>query len=311
MLGERRKKSFLKKMWQDRTLVLMVLPAVIMLIMFNYIPMSGLVLAFKKFNYSLGLYKSPWVGLENFRFLFVMGDTFWRITRNTILYYFAFTIVGTIVEVAIAIAINELVLKRASKLIQSIMIMPMFLSWVAVRYIVDAMLAYDSGVISNFICNLTGNNINFYMQPEYWPLILVIVNLWKTAGYGSVLYLSALSGIDPQLYEAATIDGANRRQERRYITIPMLSSIIIVKTLLGLGSIMHSETGIFYQVTKNIGSLYSTTQVLDSYLLNAIQTSTNFSTTAAATLYQSVIGLILIIVVNAIVRRISPENAMY
>ena len=257
-------------------LTLMALPALALMILFNYVPMSGLVLAFKKFDYSKGLFWSPWNGLENFRLLFLSGDTFWRITRNTLLYYVMFTAVGTICEVALAIGIYELVFKKLGKGIQSILILPTFISFVAVSYIVEALLQNNTGLVNQFLMSLGKESIYFYMESKYWPMILLLVKIWKGTGYGSVLYLATLSGVDTQLYEAAMLDGANRRQQRRYITLPMLLPMITIMLLLSIGSVMHSDTGIFYQTTKNIGALYETTQVLDSYVLNAIMKSSNY-----------------------------------
>lgn len=303
--------SFGKRLWKDRTLVLMALPAVVLLIMFNYIPMTGLILAFKKFDYKLGLYRSPWNGLTNFKQLFLVGDTFWRITRNTVGYYILFTVVGTICQIALAIAVHELVFKKFSKTVQCILILPTFISAVALRYIVSSMLQLDVGVVNKLIVNFGGNQMNFYLEPKYWPLILTIVNTWKGTGYGSVLYLSVLAGIDGELYDAAMVDGAGTWQRIRYITLPCLIPMVSVRLLLGLGSIMHSDTGLFFEVTKNTGALYPTTQVLDSYLLNAITKTTSYGQTAAATLYQSVIGLVMVVGVNLIVRKISPEDALF
>lgn len=307
----KKKSNFFRRLWYDRSLVLMAMPAVILLVLFNYIPMTGLVLAFKKFDFSLGLYKSPWCGLENFRYLFLVGDTFWKITRNTVGYYIAFTAIGVVTEVLIAIGINELVFKRAGKIMQSIMIMPTFISYVAVSYIVYALLRPNIGMIPQILASLEIKSPSFYMTKEYWPFILIIVNTWKNAGYGSVLYLATLTGIDPELYEAASLDGANVWHKMRYITIPMLSTMIVIKVLLGLGNIMHSNTGLFYQVTRNMGPLYDTTQVLDSYVLNSIMTSNNYGASSATTFYQSVVGLIMVVSVNLIVRKISPEHSLF
>lgn len=273
-------KKRLHRVWKDRTLILMALPALIILILFSYVPMSGLVLAFKDFDYSLGLYKSPWCGLENFRLLFLNGGTYWRITRNTIGYYLLFTAVGTICDVGLAIAIYELTFKKMGKALQSIMILPTFISWVAVSYLVSAFLQNNTGLLNQLLVSMGKEQIAFYLEKQYWPWILLIVRIWKGVGYGSVLYLATLSGIDLQLYEAATLDGANRRQQRRYITLPMLLPMITIMTLLSVGGILHSDTGLFYQVTKNTGALYETTQVLDSYLLNAIMTSADYSSVA-------------------------------
>ena len=306
-----RRKKWINRLWRDKVLVLMCVPALVMVILFNYVPMSGLVLAFKKFDYSLGLYRSPWNGFENFRHLFLAGNTYWRITRNTVLYFLLFTAVGTICNVLLAIGINELAFKRSAKYLQSIMIMPTFISYIAVTYIVAAFLENKTGMINKFRVAIGQTPIKFYLEAQYWPFILTIVKIWKGTGYGSVLYLATLSGIDPNLYEAAALDGANARQKMWYITLPLLIPMVTIMTLLSLGSIMHSDTGLFYQVTKNTGALYKTTQVLDSYVLNSIMTNSNYGMTAATTFYQSLIGCIMVVGTNLIVRKVSPENALF
>ena len=304
-------KTFMKRAWRDRTLLLMCIPALVIIIMFSYVPMTGLVMAFKKFDYSLGLYKSPWVGLKNFKMLFLNASAYWRVTRNTVVYYFLFTIVGTICEVGLAIAIYEMVFKKLGKILQSILILPTFISWVAVNYLVEAFLQNNTGLINQLLVSLGMEQIFFYLKSEYWPLILTIVKVWKNTGYGSVLYLATLSGIDTQLYEAAVLDGATPAQQRRYITLPMLYPMITIMLLLGVGNILRSDTGLFYTVTKNSGALYETTQVLDSYLLNAMKTSSDFGGMAAMTFYQSVVGCILVVVTNLIARKVSPENSLF
>ena len=306
-----RRKKWINRLWRDKVLVLMCVPALVMVILFNYVPMSGLVLAFKKFDYSLGLYRSPWNGFENFRHLFLAGNTYWRITRNTVLYFLLFTAVGTICNVLLAIGINELAFKRSAKYLQSIMIMPTFISYIAVTYIVAAFLENKTGMINKFRVAIGQTPIKFYLEAQYWPFILTIVKIWKGTGYGSVLYLATLSGIDPNLYEAAALDGANARQKMWYITLPLLIPMVTIMTLLSLGSIMHSDTGLFYQVTKNTGALYKTTQVLDSYVLNSIMTNSNYGMTAATTFYQSLIGCIIVVGTNLIRRKVSPENALF
>lgn len=303
--------KFGKSLWKDRTLVLMALPAVIILIMFSYVPMTGLVLAFKRFDYSKGLYGSPWCGLKNFQQLFTVGDTFWRMTKNTIMYYLLFTITGVIAEIAIALGISELYFKKTAKYLHSGMILPTFISSVALSYIVAAVLDKKTGMLNHMIASFGGNTINFYLSADYWPLILTIVNLWCCSGYGSVLYLSALSGIDQELYEAAALDGAGTFKRIRYITIPMLIPMVSIKLLLGLGGIMNSNTGYFYQVTKNSGALYKTTQVLDSYVLNSIKKSGDYGATSAVTFYQSTVGCFMLVTVNLIVKKISPENSLF
>ncbi|MBQ8231369.1 MAG: sugar ABC transporter permease [Lachnospiraceae bacterium] len=305
-------KKDLKSLWRDRELIIMSLPAVILVVMFKILPWSGLQLAFKKFSYAKGLFGSPWVGLNNFKFLFLSGDVFVRMTRNTVAYFVLFTAAGTIGAVALAIALNEMVFKRSAKMMQSVMIMPTFISYVAITFIVNALLDYQVGMINQAITSGGGKAIQFYMEAKYWPLILTIVHIWKNVGYSSVLYLSVLAGVDPEMYDAAAIDGANTFQKIRYVTIPMLIPMISIRTLMSLGNIMESDTGLFYRVTKNTGALYPTTQVLDSYVMNAIMnTGGNFSTTAAVTFYQSIIGFALTIIVNLIVRKKSPEHALF
>ena len=307
---KKKKETFFRKLWKQRAWVFLALPAFILLFMFDYMPMTGLVLAFKNFNYTDGLYNSPWCGLNNFRFLFQSAPTFIRIIRNTVAYYVIFTVVDVILCVGIAIAINELVFKRWGKFTQSCMILPTFISYIAISFIAYLFLA-NNGLLNSIRGFFGLAPVNWYLTPKPWWLILTIVHVWKGVGYGSVLYLSALTGVDQQMYEAAALDGATGWQKIRYITLPMLVPMITTMVLLGLGNVLHSDTGLFYQVTKNSGFLMSSTQVMDSYVLNAIDNGVNFSSTAAVSLLQSVIGMILVVVTNLIVRRQAPENALF
>ena len=303
--------KLLKNTYKNKTLLFMALPAVVIMILFNYVPMFGLVLAFKKFNFAKGIFGSDWCGLDNFKYLFLVGETAWKLTRNTVLYYIAFTITGTVGSVMLAIGINEMVLKKTGRMFQSFMILPTFISYIAVSFVVYAFLKNDTGMLNRLIVSLGGESIRFYQDDSKWPIILLIVNMWKQIGYGSVLYLSVLTGIDPNLYEAAAIDGASAKQKMWYITLPMLVPMVIIRTLMGLGRIMHSDTGLFYQGTKNSPALYDTTQVLDSYVLNAIMSSTDYGMTAATTFYQSIIGFVMVVGTNLIIRKISPDNALF
>ena len=303
--------KLLKNTYKNKTLLFMALPAVVIMILFNYVPMFGLVLAFKKFNFAKGIFGSDWCGLDNFKYLFLVGETAWKLTRNTVLYYIAFTITGTVGSVMLAIGINEMVLKKTGRMFQSFMILPTFISYIAVSFVVYAFLKNDTGMLNRLIVSLGGESIRFYQDDSKWPIILLIVNMWKQIGYGSVLYLSVLTGIDPNLYEAAAIDGASAKQKMWYITLPMLVPMVIIRTLMGLGRIMHSDTGLVYQVTKNSPALYDTTQVLDSYVLNAIMSSTDYGMTAATTFYQSIIGFVMVVGTNLIIRKISPDNALF
>ena len=264
-------------------------------------------MAFEKFDYVGGLFGSQWVGLDNFEFLLKSKDTFLNMTKNTLLYYLVFTALGTVLNVTVAICIDQLAFKRAGKTMQTLMIIPVFISYAAVQFIVFAFIDARTGMINHVL----GTRTRFYSTAGYWPGILTIVKIWKDTGYGSVLYMSVLAGIDTALYEAADIDGANKWQQIKHITIPSLIPMITVMLLLSVGNVMRSDTGLFYQVTRNNGALYSTTQVIDSYVLNQIMGSSNFGFTAAASFFQSVVGLLLMLFANFTVRKIEPEGALF
>lgn len=300
-------KGFWKNTWRHRAHVVMALPAVLVLFFFFYVPMAGLCVAFKTYDYSKGLWTSPWCGLENFKFLTASKATFANMTANTLVYYLIFTILGTFLNIVIAIAIDQLVFKRLGKVMQSIMIIPIFISFAAVQFIVYAYLSTDNGML-NSVFHLS---TRWYSEAKYWPTILTIVKIWNSVGYGSVLYMSVLAGISSDLYEAAEIDGAGRWQRIVHITLPSLVPMITIMLLLSVGSIMHSDTGLFYQVTRNSGTLYSTTQVIDSYVLNAIFKNSNFGFVAATSFFQSIVGTLLILLANAVVRKLEPDNALF
>lgn len=303
-------KDFFRNTWKHRTHLIMCIPVIMILFLFNYMPMAGLVMAFKKLDYGKGIWSSPWVGLDNFKFLLASGKTFWRMTQNTLFYYLVFTIVGTILNIVVAIAIDQMVFKRIGKVFQSIMIVPVFISYAAVQFVVYAFCS-NNGLVNNIIETFGSDGVRWYTGAKYWPIILLIVKIWNGVGYGSVLYMSVLAGIDQQMYEAAQIDGANTRKQIWNITLPSLIPMITIMLLLSVGGIMRSDTGLFYQVTRNSGILYSTTQVIDSYILNAILTTPDYGFTAATTFYQSVVGLVLILVANGIVRKAAPENSLF
>ena len=290
-----------------RALILMALPGVLILFFFDYIVMGGLVLAFKNFDYRLGIWSSPWSGIENFRFLIASRSTFFTITRNTLMYYVIFTVTGMILEISLAIAMDQLVFKRIGKVMQSIFVIPVFISFTAVQFIVYAFLSTDMGMINH----LFGVSVRWYLEAKYWPVILTIVKLWSGTGYGAVLFMSVLAGIDPGLYEAAQMDGAGKWQQIWHITLPLLKPMVTIMLLLSVGGVLHSDTGLFYQVTRNSGSLYDTTQVLDSYILNAVFHNADFGFTAAASFFQSVVGTMLILLANMAVRRIDPDDSLF
>ena len=300
-------KNFLKNTWKHRAHVLMAMPVFLILFFIMYVPMSGLIMAFEDYNFNLGIFGSPFCKLDNFKFMIASKDLFVRMTRNTILYYLLFTSVGTLLNVVLAIAIDQFMLKRCAKTMQTLMIIPVFISYAAVQFIVYAFIDSRSGIINNVL----GTSTKFYSTANLWPWILLIVKMWKDTGYGSVLYMSVLAGIDSELYEAAEIDGAGKWRRIWHITLPSLIPMITVMLLLSVGNVMRSDTGLFYQVTRNNGRLFEYTQVIDSYVLNSIKKSSDFGYTAAASFFQSVVGLVLMLFANWLVKKIEPENALF
>lgn len=300
-------KGFLENTWKHRAHVVMALPAILILFFIMYVPMAGLVMAFKSFDYTKGIWGSPWNGIDNFKYLLASKSTFITMTKNTIMYYVIFTGVGTFLNVVLAIAIDQFAFKKVGKTMQTVMIIPIFISYAAVQFIVYAFISTDTGILNNSL----GMSTRFYSTASVWPLILTIVKIWNSVGYGSVLYMSVLAGIDTEMYEAAEIDGANKWQKIWHITLPALVPMITVMLLLSVGNIMRSDTGLFYQVTRNSGILYSTTQVIDSYVLNAIFKNSNFGFTAATSFFQSIVGLLLMLFANGVVRKMSPDNALF
>lgn len=300
-------KGFLQNTWKHRAHVIMALPVFLILFFIMYVPMGGLVLAFKKYDFTKGIWGSPWNGIENFKFLIASKATFISITKNTLMYYVIFTALGTFLNVVLAIAIDQFIFKKTAKVMQTIMIIPVFISYAAVQFIVYAFISTDTGILNNTF----GMSTRFYSTASLWPWILTIVKIWNSVGYGSVLYMSVLAGIDTELYEAAQIDGANKWRQIWHITLPSLIPMITVMLLLSVGGVMRSDTGLFYQVTRNSGTLYETTRVIDSYVLNAIFKNSDFGFTAATTFFQSIVGLIMMLLSNGLVRKIAPENALF
>jgi ABC-type polysaccharide transport system, permease component len=288
----------------------MMIPGIIYLLINNYAPMGGLIIAFKKFNYHDGIFKSAWVGLKNFKFLFKTQDAF-LITRNTILYNTVFIILGTIIALAVAIMLNEIRSKKAKQVYQTFILIPFLISMVIVSYIVFAFLSSDNGFINNTFFAALNNRINWYTEPKYWPFILVIVYLWKNFGYSSIIYFATVIGIDSSLYEAAVVDGANKWKQLWNVTLPGLKPTIITLTLLSIGRIFYSDFGLFYQVTKNSGPLANVTSTIDTYVYKGLTTSPNIGKTAAAGFYQSLVGFALVLLANFIVRKLDKDNALF
>lgn len=292
-------------------LYLMFIPGFVYLIINNYLPMSGIWFAFTKINYQKGLWNGDFVGWNNFKYLFATSDAFY-ITRNTILYNLAFIIIGTLLSIIIAIALNALRVKFFRGVSQAFIMLPYMISTVIISYLVYGFLSPESGLINNSILSPLGlDSINWYSEAKYWPFILIFVNSWKTAGYNSIIYFSSLVGFDRSYYEAAEIDGGTKWQQTIYITIPLLKPTIIVTTILALGRIFYSDFGLFYQVTLNSGALYKVTNVIDTYVYRGLMKSGDIGMSTAACAYQSLVGFIIVLIANLIIRKISPDDALF
>ncbi len=292
-------------------LLMLALPGLLYFLVNNYVPMAGVFIAFKDVSFAKGIFLSDWNGFANFEFLFQTSDA-WIMTRNTLLYNTAFIVLGTIGSIFIALLMSELLNKAYSKLYQSGLVLPNLISMVVLSYLVYAFLNADSGFVNRSILRPLGlPEISWYSEPEYWPYLLVIIQMWKTAGYGSIVYFAFIAGIDKSIYEAAKIDGAGKLKQIRTITLPLLKPTIVILGLMSIGRIFNSDFGLFYQVPMNAGALYSTTQTIDTYVYRALMQVNDVGMSAAAGLYQSVVGFALVIAANAIVKKVNADNALF
>lgn len=310
-----KKKGFLKNVWQYKALILMALPGVIWFIFFFYIPVLANVVAFKDFHISpdgflASLRESPWVGFDNFKFLFASNDA-WLITKNTLLYNIVFLAFNLFFAIAFAIIMSELRNKKLVKVYHTMSLLPYFLSWVVISYFVYAFLSPDKGIINQWINNMGGESINWYADPKWWPFIFVFMSVWKSLGYNSIIYYASVVGIDQSYYEAAMVDGANKWQQIKNVTLPQLLPMISVLLILNIGGIFRADFGLFYQVPQNSGALYQVTAVLDTYIYNGLTATGDFGMTAAAGLYQSVVGALLLLAANLVVRKLEPDSALF
>lgn len=292
-------------------LTLMALPGLFYLLINNYLPMFGMVIAFKDINFSRGILQSDWVGFKNFEFLFKTSDAF-IITRNTLLYNLSWIAIGTVAAIFVAIMLNEIKNKFFSSFYRSVILLPHFISIIIISYLVYAALSLDTGFMNKTILPALGlEDISWYFEPKYWPYILTIVYFWKSLGYSVIVYFASIIGIDEEYYEAAKLDGASKWQQVRLITLPLLSPVIIMLILLGIGRIFYSDFGLFLQVPMNSGALYETTNVIDTYVFRGLLGLGDISMSAAAGVYQSLVGFILVVAANLIIRRISKESALF
>lgn len=287
-------------------LTVMALPGVVLMVLFKYLPLSGIILAFKKYNIRDGIFGSAWNGLKNFEYLFKTKDA-WIITRNTLGYNLLFIALDLVLAVTMAIVLNELHQKKTAKVFQTVFMAPYFLSWVVVSFIAYSFLSVDNG----FINRTFGTEITWYSQKSAWPFILIIFQVWKTLGYSTVMYLGSIVGISNDYYEAALMDGATKWQQIKYITLPSLKSMMIVLTILAIGKIFYADFGLFYQLPRNSGPLFPVTNVIDTYVYRSLKENGNIGMAAAANLYQSLIGFVLVLSSNFAVRKIDKDSALF
>lgn len=303
----KRRRTFVKYL----PLTLLMLPGLAYLLINNYLPLLGMFIAFKNINYSKGIFGSDWVGFKNFEYLFRTSDAF-IITRNTILYNAAFIIIGTILAIAFAILLNEVRKKVLSRFYQSVIVLPHLISFVVVGYLAYAAFSMETGFMNKTILPFFGiDEISWYTEPKYWPYILTLVHLWKSVGFSCIIYLASIISIDTEYYEAATLDGASKWQQIRSITVPLIMPVIVMLTLLGIGRIFYSDFGLFYQVPMNAGAIADTTNVIDTYVYRGLMVLGDIGMASAAGVYQSIVGFVLVLGANYIVRKINRENALF
>lgn len=299
-----------KRVWQTRVLLVMCLPAILFFFLLSYMPMPGIYIAFVQYNYRDGIFGSQFVGLRNFDYLWRSGRLL-QLTRNTILYNLAFITLGNLLAVFIAVLLNEMQSRLFKKVTQTMMFLPYFISQVLVGILVFNMLNFDTGFVNNILTSLGMEPWGPYSDPNVWPVILVIVYLWQQTGYNSVVYFAAIMGIDSETVEAAKVDGANAFQRIRYIIIPSLKPTIVILLLFALGGIVKGNFGLFYNIIGTNSLLYSTTDIIETFVYRATMTDFNFSNASAVGLYQSLIGFIIIMVVNFVVKKIDPEYSLF
>ncbi len=291
-------------------LLLMLLPSLIYTIVFSYIPMTGIILAFKRYQYAGGIYLSPWNGLNNFKALMISGKL-GMVTRNTLLYNIAFISLGVVFEMGSAILLNELFSRFFRKLSQSLMFLPYFISWVVAGAIMYNIFNYEKGVFNHILTILGATPFDLYNSPSAWPYVIIFLRLWKQTGYGSVVYLAAITGLDQEMFEAASIDGANAWQKIRYLTIPSLMPTMMILVLLGIGNIFRGDFGLFYQTVRSSALLQPATDVIDTYVFRLLIDNGDIGVSAAASLYQSVLCFVTITISNALVKKANPDYALY
>lgn len=304
------KHPFLYKLSKYKILLLMILPTLLYYLIFSYLPMFGVILAFKKYDYSLGILKSPLVGLDNFKFFFKSGQAF-VVTRNTFLYNVAFIFIGNAMQLITAIFLTEIGSKKVRKAAQTCIFFPHFISWVVVGAFIYNVFSFDYGILNTVLKSMSLSPVNVYTEPKYWPFIIVVLEVWKGLGYGSVVYMATITGIDTSIYEAAEIDGANIMQRIWYITVPTLRSTMITLVLLALGRVFRGSMDLFYNLVGNNGLLYNFTDVIDTFTFRTLLFSNDIGMSSAVGFYQSILCFVFIMLANTLVKKIDSDSALF
>lgn len=295
---------------KNRTKWLMILPAAVVVVLMCYIPMAGIVLAFKEFNYHGGIFGSPWVGFRNFQYFFQSGKA-WTTTRNTILYNIAFLCVNTLLQITCAILLSELAGKYFKRITQSVMFLPYFISWVVVGAFIYNMFNYEFGAVNSFLRSMGMELLDVYSNKAAWPVILIVVSAFKNVGYGTVMYLASIVSIDGEMFEAADLDGATMWQKIRHITLPCIRPTVVILFLMAIGTIMKGDFQMFWQVTGNNPMVLDVTDVIDTYVTRSLLNLQEFGMTSAAGLYQSGLSFILVLIANYAVKKVEPDYALF
>ncbi|GHU87806.1 sugar ABC transporter permease [Spirochaetia bacterium] len=305
-----KKVTFAQRIWDNRVMWLMLMPAVAFIILFAYVPMGGIITAFKDYKNQLGVFGSPWVGLANFKYL-IISNKLWTLTRNTLAYNFVFITLGMISEVGLAVVISELPFRRVKRAFQSFTFLPFFISWVVVAAIMMNIFGYETGVLNGVLTSLGLDRVNIYGNPAKFPVVLVLLRLWKSTGYGTIIYLASIAGMDQEVLEAAEIDGANIWQRIWHITIAWIRPTMVIMLLLAIGSVFRGDFGMFYQIVGRSQALLEVSDIIDTYVYRSLMNSPNIGMSAAAGLFQSVLCFISILSANFLVKKIEPDYTLF
>jgi len=302
-------KEVFSELWKNKKLYLMTLPPIIWIMVFCYYPMHGILIAFKDFSYKEGIWKSPWVGLDNFRFLFNYNGIL-RIFSNTILLNVLFIASTTFLSIVLALVFTEIHNRIYNKVVQTIAILPHFVSWTVVAMFLSGIIG-SAGTLTNFIIQKGFENPSFYTEAKWWPLILVLLRIWQGTGYGTIVYIAAIKGFDQEMYEAARVDGATRWQMVTKLTLPLLKTTAIMLTLMSVGKIFNGDFGMIYALVGDNSSIFETTDVVDTFVYRALRQLNNLGMSTATSFFQSIVGLVLVYVTNAITKKIEPDAAIF